>query len=122
VWGLALLGSGCGDAEAQDPIAIEAADLPCADGDAASWQSAQWPPFSTEGCAWLAFDGRTSYRIAHELGRTPRSVQLYLAFGADGRSSAPTAGDPTRIVSVTDTHVELRNGTNQDFFLKMVLQ
>ncbi len=117
--------AGCGDALAQDPIDVGLAELPCASGPAAPgqpWESAEWPPFETPGCAWLRFDGRQTYRIEHELGRRPRSVGLYLSFEEAGVASAPSAGDATRILEVGPDAVTIRNGTHQDFFLKVVLE
>ncbi len=115
----------CRHAVAQDPIQVALDDLPCASGPAApgeAWESAEWPPFESPSCGWLRFDGRETYRIAHELGRRPRSVALYLSFEPTGRNAAPSAGDATRIVEVGDAAVTVRNGTHQDFFLKVVLQ
>lgn len=122
---LLLLLAACGEAGAQDPVSVALEDLPCASGPAApgeAWESAEWPPFEAAGCQWLRFDGRETYRIAHELGRRPRSVALYLSFDETGRSSAPSAGDATRIIEVDEAAVTIRNGTHQDFFLKVVLQ
>lgn len=116
-----LAAGGCGEAEAQEPVEVALADLACQNGDAEGWESATWPPLDA-GCTWLRYDGRTTYRVAHDLGRTPRGVHVFLSFAEDGRNAAASAGDTARIVSVTDTHVELRNATNQRFYLKLVLQ
>ena len=116
---------GCGEAEAQEPVEVGLADLPCAsdpaDGDL--WETAPFPP-ATDGetCAWLAYESDTTYRIAHPLGRVPRAVHAYVSFHADGRSSTPLSGDVTHIVSVTDTAVEIRNGQGADFFLRLVVE
>ena len=115
----------CAEAAAQDPIEVGLDALPCASGAPAPgepWESAQWPPFEMGECRWLRFDGRETYRVAHELGRRPRHVGLYLSFDETGRNSAPSAGDATRIVEVDDATITLRNGTHQDFYLKIVLQ
>lgn len=119
---LFLGGTSCGDASAQDPIDVFAEDLPCASAAGESWESAEWPPFESAECRWMEFDGRRTYRIAHPLGRRPQGIQLFLSFNEDGRDAAPSAGDPTRIIAVNDDTLVLRNGSNQDFFLKVVLQ
>ncbi|MCB9603831.1 MAG: hypothetical protein H6722_18195 [Sandaracinus sp.] len=115
-----VLPSACGEAGAQAVVEVEAADFPCASGDVDAWESAPWPDGS-DACTWLRYEGRTTYRIAHELGQVPRSVQVYLSFDENGAASAASAGDMARIVAVTDTHVELRNATNQRFFLRVVV-
>ena len=122
---LALLAQACSDASAQDPIEITADLLPCASDPPAvgePWESAPWPPGSTGACEWFAFDGRRSYRVTHPLGRIPRTIIVYLSFDSDGRSSTIAPGDPTRIVSADENVVEIRNGTDQDFFAKVVLE
>ena len=112
------LGAACGDAAAQDPVVLASE---CADGVPMEvWESAGWPP--SPGCDWLPFDGRTTVELPHTLGRTPRSVEIYLAFEPDGRMAAPAAGDLARIVGVDGATVQLRNETNEDFFLKVVLR
>ena len=92
----------------------------CADFEADTfYESAGWPPDTR--CEWIPFDGRTTVRLAHDLGRAPRSVAIYLSFYPDGRSSAPAAGDLARILAADGASVELKNQTSEDFFLKVVL-
>ena len=117
------LAAACGDASAQDPIVLDSA---CAemdmagDGSVSVWESAGWPP--APRCDWLPFDGRTTVELNHGLDRTPRDVSIYLAFDPDGRMGAPAAGDLARIVVVDRDTLQLRNETNEDFFLKVVLR
>ena len=118
--GLAMGTAGCGEAGAQAVVEVGLDELTCASGDASGWESAPWPDGSG-ACPWLRYEGRTTYRIAHERGSVPRSVNVYLSFEEAGTASAASAGDMARIVSVTSTHVELRNATNQRFFLRVVL-
>jgi hypothetical protein len=117
---LSMLAASCGEAGAQAVVDVGLDELPCASGDADGWESTSWPD-GTGACPWLRYDGRTTYRIAHERGSIPRSVSTYLSFEEAGTASAASAGDMVRIVSVTSTHVELRNATNQRFFLRVVL-
>lgn len=116
-----VLGSlGCGEAGAQAVVEVGLEELPCASGDTGGWESTPWPD-GRGTCPWLHYEGRTTYRIAHERGAIPRSVNVYLSFDEDGNASAASAGDMVRVVAVTSTHVELRNATNQRFFLRVVL-
>ncbi|MBX3247347.1 MAG: hypothetical protein KF901_09205 [Myxococcales bacterium] len=118
---LSCLLGGCGDAGAQAVIEVSEAELPCASSAPGEpWESTAWPDGSG-ACPWLRFEGRRTYRIAHGLGRAPRSVLVYLSFEEDGTSSAPSAGDMSRILTANDAFVELRNGVNQDFYLRVVL-
>lgn len=123
---IAVIGAACGDdASAMDPIEVSLDMLPCASATPAAgepWESAPWPPSAVDACTWFPFDGDTSYRFEHGLGRTPRSVLVYVSFDADGRRSNIAPGDATRIISVDADVVELRNGTNQDFYAKVVLE
>ena len=122
-WALGVLLS-CSTATAQDPIDIPISSLPCHSGspsEPGAWESASWPPFPDESCRWLKFEGQKSYRIEHPLARRPFGIQLFLSFHENGRDSAPSAGDMSRIVEVNSTDILLRNNTNQDFFLKVVL-
>lgn len=120
---LVPLAAACGDASAQDPVVL---DSGCAetetftDGSVSAWESAGWPPDIR--CDWLPFDARTTVEIPHDLGRAPRSVEIYISFEADGSMSTPASGDAARIVAVDDVSAQLRNATNQDFFLKVVLR
>ena len=123
LFSLLPLAAACGDAAAQDPIVLDSAcaetDL-ASDGSVAAWESAGWPP--APRCDWLLFDGRRTVELNHGLGRTPRDVSIYLAFEPDGRSAAPAAGDLARILAADADSVQLRNETNEDFFLKVVLR
>lgn len=124
-WALLALVA-CEPAEAQNPVEAAASCPRLEDG---VWESAPWPPASmatdSNGaltCPWLRFEGRTTYRLGHALGRTPRQITIYLSFDEDGSSSAIGAGDSARIIGADETAVQLRNGTNQEFFLRAVLQ
>ena len=110
---------GCADASAQ---AVVTRETPCAsrfpgetdDG----WQSAPWGP-ADEGC-WVLFAGGQIVQLEHDLGHTPALLQIYLSFDPLGQSSAPSAGDTSLIREVDDTSVTIANGTEQDFYLRVV--
>ena len=115
----------CEGASAQDPVEVTLDMLPCASealSISEAWESAPWPPGTLDACAWMPFDGDTSYRVSHGLGRVPRVVLVYISFDSDGRASNVAPGDATRIISVDDSVVEIRNAQEQDFFAKVVLQ
>ncbi len=84
-----------------------------------SWESSPWPGAGVE---WLAFPRNIDVTLRHNLGRTPAAVNVYLAFEKSGASGAPAAGDLARIQQVTDRDVTLRNGTQQDYWLRVVLR
>jgi hypothetical protein len=85
------------------------------DGD--QWQSVGWL-----GDLWLRYPGRSTIVMEHALGRMPTSVLVYLSFDEDGAGSALTAGDTARVVSVDDRFVTIRNDTDADFFIRIVLR
>lgn len=120
--GFALLGcGGCGnEAQAQTPIEVTPA---CPRSEGAVWESAPWPTTGAAAtCEWINFDGRQTYIIEHNRGAVPLLVAPYLSFHPNGDSSVPSAGDMTRIIAVDENTVTLRNNTNENFFLKLVLQ
>ncbi|MFT5355684.1 MAG: hypothetical protein ACI9KE_002903 [Polyangiales bacterium] len=106
----------CNAAGAQAPVDV---DPPCASVEDGVWESNPWTSVDPT-CGYLEYAGETTYRIAHDLGRVPRSVDLYVSFSAAGDSVAPPAGDMARIQEVSDTHIEVRNQTDAEFFLRVV--
>lgn len=120
---LALLPSpaaaGCGDASAQEHVVIGLADLPPSAGldpTGEGWQSVGW-----DG-EWHRYPGDVTLEIAHELGREPTAVLVYISFDPDGDGAGLAAGDLARIVEVTETTVTIRNGTDADMFCRVVLR
>lgn len=111
--------AGCSDAAAQTPVRVEAADLACADFDPTldTWETAGW---FGDTCDWLTFTPRTTFEIAHPLGRAPKSILLYIAFSADGASATLASGDAGLIVGATSESLTVRNNTDQRFFLRVV--
>lgn len=111
--------SGCGEASAQTPVQVETADLPCADYDPTleEWESAGW---FGDTCDWIEFTPRTSFEVAHPLGRVPKSVLIYISFNPDGASSTLASGDTGLIVGATSETVTVRNNTEQRFYLRLV--
>ncbi len=113
-----LPAKGCGDAAAQTPVEVTPA---CASEVRDGWQSSPWQS-DDANCVYLPFQGQTTYRFFHTLGETPLSVDLYVSFTAEGTSVAPPAGDMSRILEVNDAYVDIRNQTNEDFFVRVVLR
>jgi len=116
---LPLALTGCGEAAAQTPERVEAADLPCADFDPTldEWETAGW--FGGT-CDWIEFRPRTSFEVVHPLGRIPKSVLIYTSFTADGASATMASGDSGLILGATSETVTVRNNTEQRFFLRVV--
>ena len=114
----ALCAQGCGEALAQEEVEVVA---PCASTEDGVWESSPWRGES-ETCFYLPFSSRTTYRFLHDLGRQPRSVDLYVSFDDAAASVAPPAGDMSRILEVTDEVVVVQNQTNEDFFVRVVLR
>lgn len=87
------------------------------------WQSARWDT------PWLPFPGKQAVTIAHDLGATPRLVQVYVDFDRDDgcdRDNDTTAllasGTLARISNVGDASVTLRNDTKENYCIRLVLQ
>ena len=115
---LSALMASCGTATAQTTVEL----MPdCATVERDTWESNPWRSDEAR-CAYQPFAAQTTYRIFHTLGQEPRSVDLYISFSPGGESVAPPAGDMSRILNVTETFIELRNQTNEDFFLRVVLR
>jgi hypothetical protein len=123
-----LAAAGCDSSMAQDRITI--ADPPFDAMVEDAWQSSGW--FSTMAAPqpWLEFPAMTTLRVHHTLGRTPASVELYIApnnpdtnpNGEFGAQAAPPAGDLTVIEDVNDMYVEIRNTVDTPHFLRIVLR
>ncbi|MCB9658610.1 MAG: hypothetical protein R3B40_29015 [Polyangiales bacterium] len=111
--------AGCGDAAAQTTVQVDAADLACADFDPTleAWESAGW---AGDTCAWITFSPRTTFEIAHPLGRVPKAVLVYIAFSESGASATLASGDAGLILGATTETVTVRNNTDQRFFLRVV--
>lgn len=116
---LAPVLGGCDANLPPQTIEVGPADYPPSAGVVSndSWQSVGWL-----GDPWLRYSGQATLIMEHELGHEPSTVFVYLSFEEDGSGAALTAGDTARIVSVDDRFVTIRNDTNADFFLRLVLR
>lgn len=102
-----------------DPrLAMAVADVDPMTGEVRSWATA---PLDGEDDAWIAYPGNIQLDISHGLGRAPNGVLVYLAFTPDGRFPALAAGDLARIIEVDASHVVVANGTNGDYFARVVV-
>jgi hypothetical protein len=77
---------------------------------------------------WLHFPGGRRYRLLHGLGEAPTDVTVYLAFREDplrenatGNVSTAT-GNVALIEAVTDEHVQVRNDTCSEYFVRVVAE
>lgn len=117
---LGLAAAGCDGADAQERVELRLDDLPPSAGveaAAESWQSVGW-----QGDPWHAYGGETTLAVAHELGRVPQSVLVYVAFDPSGGGAGLATGDMARVVEVTADRVTIRNDTEADFFCRIVLR
>ena len=81
------------------------------------WESAPW---AAPGSSWLPYPGQATIEVEHGLGRVPRSVEVYISFAEDGSESAMAAGDLSRLITVNDTTLAVRNDTNAQLFARIV--
>jgi hypothetical protein len=78
----------------------------------------------------LWFPGGMRYELFHGLGASPRIVQPYLSFHAQGLDPASdgvgepslglAAGNQAELVAVSDESIVLKNGTCSDYWLLVV--
>lgn len=113
-----LFATGCGEAGAQDVVELTP---PCASTENGIWESNPWIS-DADGCSFLPYNGSTSYRVAHGLGRVPRSVEVYVAFTEDGAACAMAPGDMARILYVDSDAVVIENQTEANLFFRLVLE
>jgi hypothetical protein len=109
-------------------------DMPCSgiDPSTGAWVSHPLPVSTSEEdmgdagtsgvCGWLRFQKREQLTIAHDLGRTPSVVLVYLAFRESGVGGTLASGDLARIMAVDVDEVVLENRTDESFFLRLVVE
>ncbi len=119
---LLALAAGCGDSGG-DTIAVSLADLPCQMQSAQGiWESAPLPPITDEQCLWFLFRANNTYVFEHPLERVPFEVTGYIAFNSNGTASTIASGNAFLVDAADDSTITLRNGQNQDFWLRLVLE
>jgi len=102
---------------------VPISELPCEmTNDDGAWESHPLPPIADEQCYWLEFRGCSTYEIAHPLGRIPSVVLGYTSFDPDGTFSTIGSGNSFVVQEASDATVTLRNGQNQLFYLRLVLE
>jgi len=127
-WSAAALASvlgglaACGD-PGGETVEVSLDDLPCqslsADG---IWQSAPLPPSATGDCSWFFFAANNTYIFDHPLGRVPSQVVGLISFNEDGTASTIAAGNVFLVVAADESTTTIRNGQNQPFWLRLVLE
>ena len=119
---LAALISACGDSGGAT-VEVSLADLPCQmQNTAGIWESAPPPPITDEQCMWFPFDANNTYIFEHPLGRVPSVILGYIAFGSDGTSATIGSGNVFLINGADESTITIRNGQNQSFWLRLVLE
>ncbi len=109
---------GCGNAHADERVELSETDLPGASLDARG----VWESVPLSGTAWNSYPGRATLVFPHQLGRVPRIVQVFLAFDESGRGAGLAAGDLARVMAATDQAIEIKNDTDGDYFVRVVVQ
>jgi hypothetical protein len=132
--GLGTALGGCSRKGTRQVTVLDPTDMPCSgiDPDTGIWSSAPWPisedigamgDAGTSGiCEWLPFAGRQELIVPHTLGYVPSEVLVYIAFTPSGVGGTLASGDPGRVRAVDDAFVTIDNGTNQDFYVRLVLE
>ena len=114
---------GCGDDSVSGelvPVSLE--DLPCQSVDEVGiWQSAPPADFAVGDCQWFRFRANTTYVFDHPLDRIPSMVLPDIAFAPDGVGATLASGNEFLQLARTETTVTLRNGQNQEFWLRLAL-
>ena len=121
---LALAGSACGDpcGQAEDRV-VPMSEMPCSMTKTNGvWESHPFPPIADEQCYWLEFRGCSKYEIQHPLGAVPTLIVGYTSFDQDGSFSTVGSGNSFVFQEANASTVTLRNGQNQLFYLRLVLE
>jgi hypothetical protein len=120
---LIALAAGCGDLDEGETIEVSLADLPCQMQNAVGiWESAPPPPIADEQCLWFSFDPNSTYVFQHPLGRIPSIIIGYIAFESNGTAATIGSGNVLLINGADESTVTIRNGQNQRFWLRLVLE
>ena len=93
----------------------DAPELAAASVEDGVWESMPWT-----GSEWLPYPPRATIEVEHGLGRTPRTVLVYLSFEPSGEEPALAAGDLARFIEADDTTLTVRNETSARFFARVV--
>ncbi len=114
---VALSMLGC-DARAAERYSLGSENLPNAkfleDG---TWETSSW--FDEP---WLRYPGSAEIEVAHPLGRVPAIVVVYISFSENGEDSALASGDLARLEGISQSSVTFENGTEQDYYARLVLR
>jgi len=116
------LAGGCGGLPAANAVVVYTMTSPelsmsSIDPETGSWESAPWEAGDT---GWLPYPPRGQLQVEHNLGHTPRTIIVYLAFDRAGTSPAQAAGDLARVVDVDASTLTLWNATNGSYFARIV--
>lgn len=76
---------------------------------------------SARGDAMDRFGAGEALDFYHGLGVTPQSIQSFVSFSSNS-SAAENAGSQGNIECADHERVRLRNGTCQDFYVRVVIQ
>lgn len=114
---------GCG-ASGGDTIDVGLSELPCeSTGTTGIWASNPPAPVEESECLWFLFEANNTYIFEHPLGRVPASFGgTLISFNDDGSAGTPPSGDVFLVIASDESTITIKNGQNQSFFLRLVLQ
>ena len=87
-----------------------------------------WWSAPLSGTPWIPLGRRGTVVIHHGLGEVPVSVEVYLSFVDDDsqlekpRSFFLVSGDVANIVRATEDELEIRNNTQGQFYIRVLLR
>ena len=120
---LGMLGCAACGSSAGATFEVRVDDLPCEmETEAGLWESAPPPPLAVGECLWFPFDANNTYVFEHPLGRVPSLIIGYIAFSGDGLGATIASGNAFLVNGADESTVTIRNGQNQSFSLRLVLQ
>ncbi len=116
---LAFLATACANEDPTELVIVEPSELPCSGvNEVGIWESV--PP--DDSCDWFEYAGKTMYEFPHSLGRVPAEFFAYMSFSPDGALAGQPGGDTFLLIDATEDSVTFKNGTNQRFYLRVVLE
>ena len=78
---------------------------------------------STADGAHLNFSAGAQFRVHHQLGGVPQTVQIWVSFSADGTkdgNEAIPSGNMAEIICVNEEYIHVRNDSCGEYWLRVV--
>ena len=121
IFALVVLG-GCGRSSERVATTTHVRNFPCQSvSEVGVWESAPPQEWAVEKCRWLPYNANGTFTLWHPLGRSPSMLLGYVASSARGDDTTLAAGEVFLIESFDEEQVTIRNDSDQDLFLRLVL-